>query len=44
MGGGEASGFLLLLSGLKHFDVYIGSGAPLVVYTDYSPVTFLRSM
>lgn len=35
---------LALVWGLQHFDVYVGTGAPLVVYTDHNPLTFLRSL
>lgn len=35
---------LALIWGLQHFDLYTGSGAPLVVYTDHNPLTFLRSL
>lgn len=35
---------LALIWALQHFDVYVGSGAPLVVYTDHNPLTFLRSL
>lgn len=35
---------LALVWGLQHFDVYVGSGACLVVYTDHNPLTFLRSL
>lgn len=32
---------LALVWGLQHFDVYVGSGAHLVVYTDHNPLTIL---
>ena len=35
---------LALIWALQHFDVYIGAGAPLVVYTDHNPLTFLKSL
>ncbi len=35
---------LALVWALQHFDVYVGSGGPLVVYTDHNPLTFLRSL
>ncbi len=35
---------LALVMALKHFDVYIGAGCLLVVYTDHNPLTFLRSL
>lgn len=35
---------LALIWSLQHFDVYVGSSAPLVVYTDHNPLTFLRSL
>ena len=34
---------LALIWALQHFDVYVG-GAPLVVYTDHNPLTFLKSL
>lgn len=33
-----------LVWALQHFEVYVNSGAPLVVYTDDSPIVFLRSL
>ena len=35
---------LALIWALKHFEVYVGSTRPLVVYTDHNPLTFLNSM
>lgn len=35
---------LALIWALQHFDVYVGSGSGLVVYTDHNPLTFLRSL
>lgn len=36
---------LALVWALEHFEVYVGSGGgPVVVYTDYSPLTFLCSL
>ena len=36
---------LALIWALKHFDVYLVSGAaPVVVYTDHNPLTFLNSL
>lgn len=35
---------LALVWALKHFEVYIGSGASLIVYSDHNPLTFFRSM
>ena len=35
---------LALVMALQHFDVYIGSGSSLIVYTDHNPLTFLRSL
>ena len=36
---------LALIWALKHFDVYVVSGAaPVVVYTDHNPLTFLNSL
>ena len=35
---------LALIWALQHFDVYVGSGSTLVVYTDHNPLTFLRSL
>lgn len=29
---------------LQHFAVYVGSGAPVVMYTDHNPLTFLHSL
>lgn len=34
---------LALVWALQHFEVYLG-GAPLVVYTDHNPLTFLQSL
>ncbi len=35
---------LALIWALQHFDVYVGSSVPLVVYTDHNPITFLHSV
>ena len=35
---------LALVWALQHFDVYVESSAPLVVYTDHNPITFLHSL
>ena len=35
---------LALIWALKHVEVYVGSGRPLVVYTDHNPLTFLHSL
>lgn len=36
---------LALIWALRHFEVYVGSGASaLVVYTDHNPLTFLHSL
>lgn len=35
---------LALVWALQHFDVYVGSGLPLIVYTDHNPLTFLKSL
>lgn len=35
---------LALVWALQHFEVYVGGCAPLVVYTDHNPLTFLRSL
>ncbi len=35
---------LALIWALQHFDVYVGGGALLVVYSDQIPLTFLRSL
>lgn len=35
---------LALIWALQNFEVYVGGGAPLVVYTDHNPLTFLRSL
>ena len=35
---------LALIWALQHFDVYLGTGVPLVVHTDHNPLTFLNSM
>ena len=35
---------LALVLALQHFEVYVGGGAALVVYTDHNPLTFLRSL
>lgn len=35
---------LALIWALQHFEVYVGGVAPLVVYTDHNPLTFLKSL
>lgn len=35
---------LALILALKHFDVYVSSCVPLIVYTDHNPLIFLHSM
>ena len=35
---------LALVWALGHFDVYVGSGVPVVVFTDHNPLTFLNSL
>ncbi len=35
---------LALIWALQHFDVYVGLGQPIVVYTDHNPLTFLNSL
>lgn len=35
---------LALVWALQHFEVYVESSAPLVVYTDHNPITFLHSL
>lgn len=35
---------LALVWALPHFDVYVGSGVPLVVFTDHNLLTFLKSL
>ncbi|KAL3052737.1 hypothetical protein OYC64_005293 [Pagothenia borchgrevinki] len=35
---------LALIWALQHFDLYVGSSVPLVVYTDHNPITFLHSV
>lgn len=35
---------LSLILSLQHFEVYVTGGAPLVVYTDHNPLTFLQSL
>lgn len=39
----EKEAFALVWA-LQRFDVYVGSGGLLVVYTDHNPLTFLRSL
>ncbi len=34
---------LALIWALQYFDVYVGLGQPVVVYTDHNPLTFLNS-
>lgn len=29
---------------LKHFDVYVSGSAPVVLFTDHNPLTFLNSL
>lgn len=35
---------LALVWAIQHFEVYVGGGVPLVVYTDHNPLTFLKSL
>lgn len=35
---------LALIWSLQHFYVYVGGGAPVVVYSDHNPLTFLHSL
>uniref|UniRef100_A0A674PAM1 Gypsy retrotransposon integrase-like protein 1 n=1 Tax=Takifugu rubripes TaxID=31033 RepID=A0A674PAM1_TAKRU len=35
---------IALIWALKHFEVYVGGGAPVVVYSDHNPLTFLSSL
>ena len=35
---------LALVWALGHFDVYVGSGVPVEVFTDHNPLTFLNSL
>lgn len=35
---------LALVLALRHFDIYVGSGRSLIVYTDHNPLTFLHSL
>ena len=35
---------LAVILGLKHFDVYIDNGLPIIIYTDHNTVTFLHKM
>jgi len=35
---------LSLIWALQHFNVYVGAGGPILVYTDHNPLTFLHSM
>ena len=35
---------LALVWTLQHFEVYVDSGSPLVVYTDHNPLVFLHSL
>ncbi len=35
---------LALIMTLKHFDVYVSGSAPVVVFTDHNPLTFLNSL
>lgn len=35
---------LALILALQHFELYVGGTAPLVVYTDHNPLTFLASL
>ncbi len=35
---------LALVWALQHFEVYVNSSAPLTVYTDHNPLTFLNSV
>lgn len=35
---------LALIWAIQHFEVYVGGAAPLVVFTDHNPLTFLASL
>lgn len=35
---------LALIWALQHFDIYVGSSQPVVIYTDHNPLTFLNSL
>lgn len=35
---------LALIWALQYFDVYVGGGAQIVVYSDHNPLTFLHSL
>lgn len=35
---------LALIMALRHFDVYVGGSAPVVVFTDHNPLIFLNSL
>ncbi len=35
---------LALIMALKHFDVYVSGSAPVVVFIDHNPLTFLNSL
>lgn len=35
---------LAIIWALQHFDVYLCSGSPIIVYTDHNPLTFLHSL
>ena len=35
---------LALILALQHFEVYVGGTAPLIVYTDHNPLTFLGTL
>lgn len=35
---------LALILSLNHFDVYVSSSVPLIVYTDHNPLVFLHNM
>ena len=35
---------LALIWAIQHFEVYVGGAAPIVVFTDHNPLTFLKSL
>lgn len=35
---------LAFIWALQHFDVYVGSNVPVIVYTDHNPLAFLQSI
>ena len=35
---------LALIWALQHFEVYVDSSVPILIYTDHNPITFLHSL